>query len=200
MKVCSVAECEKQVHARELCSMHYRRNRIHGDPTLVWVMRGTKFCVVEGCDRPERARTYCDKHYQTWKKHGDASYVRPAGEVPHGTLTGYGMHKCRCDSCRAAQAKSQRAHNLRKFGLTPEDYDRMWHEQQGVCAICRLEGSGTFGGRLMAVDHCHATGRVRGLLCQRCNHAVGLLHDNPDRAMALAAYLMQHAPTTQESM
>lgn len=197
---CTIEGCDTKIHSKGLCSMHYRRNRVHGDPNVAWPNRRTdRICTVEGCDRSQKTRTYCDKHYQVWRAHGDAGYVRPKGEVPHGTLTGYGMHGCRCDLCRAAQAQSNRRNQLRaNFGITPEDYDRMWAAQGGVCAICRLEGSGRLSGRLMAVDHDHTTGKVRGLLCQRCNHAVGLLHDSPDRAMALAAYLLQSIDLLRE--
>lgn len=194
---CRMNDCEKVVHARELCMMHYRRWRVHGDPALSWVMRD-KVCSIEGCDGKMDARTYCNKHWQAWRKHGDPLYKAPTRDVPHGTLTGYGHYRCRCDDCRQAQATSNRRALLRQFGLTPESYDRMFQEQGGLCAICRLEGSGQLSGRLMAVDHCHATGKVRGLLCQRCNHAIGLLHDDPDRAMALAAYLLQQSDVLGE--
>lgn len=193
---CTMEGCSTRIHSKGLCCMHYRRKRLHGDPNISWPGRGPKPCTVEGCERDQDSRTYCSKHYQAWQKHGDASYVRSKLRgiaIPHGTLTGYGFHGCRCDKCKTAQASSQRVNQLRQYGLTPADYDRMWSEQGGVCAICRLEGSGTLSGRLMAVDHDHASGRVRGLLCQRCNHAVGLLHDDADRAMTLAAYLLQHA-------
>lgn len=196
---CTIDGCETKVHSKGLCSMHYRRNRLHGDPNLSWVNKKAKVCTAEGCEQEQKSRTYCLKHYQVWRKHADPNYVRPQGEVPHGTLTGYGMHGCRCAECKKAQANSNRINNLRaNFGITPEDYDRMWESQGGVCAICCLEGSGRLAGRLMAVDHDHTTGKVRGLLCQRCNHAVGLLHDDAERAMSLAAYLLQHADVLRE--
>jgi hypothetical protein len=52
------------------------------------------------------------------------------------------------------------------YGLTPEAYDSLLEKQGGKCAICKQE-------KPLCVDHCHATGRVRGLLCRACNFAVG---------------------------
>jgi hypothetical protein len=80
-----------------------------------------------------------------------------------------------------------RVHRLRGYGITPEDFDEMLHEQNGVCAICKTNTS----DRRLDVDHCHATGRVRGLLCRPCNHAVGFLKDDPLRFYSAIEYLKQ---------
>ena len=91
---------------------------------------------------------------------------------------------------RRAQAGSgyHRAYYLgRTYGLTPQQYDDMVAEQAGSCAIC---GSRP-GGRLF-VDHDHATGQVRELLCLQCNSALGQLKDDPNLAVAAAAYLIRH--------
>lgn len=62
----------------------------------------------------------------------------------------------------------------REYGITPDDYDRMFAEQNGLCAICE-EGIDT--GRL-CVDHSHITGKVRGLLCRNCNLKLQIFEDN----------------------
>jgi hypothetical protein len=70
----------------------------------------------------------------------------------------------------------KRVANLKTFGLTVKDYDEMLIAQNNQCAIC-----GTFkcgSGRRFAIDHCHHTGKIRGLLCLRCNQAIGKFHDN----------------------
>lgn len=90
------------------------------------------------------------------------------------------------------QVLKRRIKNLEKFGLTPEDYDRMLAEQGGVCAICRGPESGkAYGGgvKRLAVDHCHATGLVRGLLCGNCNKGLGNLGDSPERMREAARYV-----------
>lgn len=63
-----------------------------------------------------------------------------------------------------------------KYGLTLEEYQTMFDRQNGVCAIC----IGTEEGRMLAVDHCHETEKVRGLLCGACNRGLGLFGDNPE--------------------
>lgn len=72
------------------------------------------------------------------------------------------------------------------FGLSVESYERMLLEQGGVCKIC---GETNQSGKRLSVDHDHKTGVVRGLLCQRCNVAIGLLVDSPERLRAAASYL-----------
>lgn len=62
----------------------------------------------------------------------------------------------------------------RKYGMTQADWDRQLSEQGGICAICRIPGRLGKHGKL-AVDHCHETGKVRGLLCTSCNVSIGIL-------------------------
>lgn len=69
-----------------------------------------------------------------------------------------------------------RKYYLKKFGLTPKDYDLMFTAQNGCCAIC-LRHQNQFKRRL-AVDHCHTQGHVRKLLCSNCNAALGLCQEN----------------------
>lgn len=78
---------------------------------------------------------------------------------------------------------------LRKYGLTTEAYERLLDAQGGTCAIC----SRPPGQRLLDVDHDHATGRVRGLLCSRCNMAIGKLEDDANLVKAAFWYL-EHPP------
>jgi len=74
------------------------------------------------------------------------------------------------------------------YGISLEDYNQMFQEQEGSCAIC-----GTHQVDLkkrLAVDHCHSSGRVRKLLCQKCNHGIGLFNDDPDLLQKAARYLL----------
>lgn len=59
--------------------------------------------------------------------------------------------------------------------------------QGGVCAICRRNVP--HRGKYMCVDHCHATGVIRGILCANCNRAIGLLEDNPEFIRGALRYL-----------
>ena len=78
----------------------------------------------------------------------------------------------------------------RKFGLSGEAYQAMLDVQGGVCAICGRPETRTRNGRVqwLCVDHDHATGQVRGLLCHRCNTAIAQL-DNSGLLAAAIAYL-----------
>lgn len=82
-----------------------------------------------------------------------------------------------------------------KYGISPEDYSRMFADQNGKCAVCGVEGSDKPGDKKkprLAIDHCHTTGKVRGLLCGPCNRAEGLLKSIAT-AKSLVAYMELHA-------
>jgi hypothetical protein len=71
------------------------------------------------------------------------------------------------------------------------EYQALVESQGGLCAICREPETAMRGGviRPLCIDHDHETGVVRGLLCSRCNTAVGLMLDDPDRLREAVAYL-----------
>ena len=75
-----------------------------------------------------------------------------------------------------------------KYQMTVEQYENLLKEQGGVCAIC---ASASPGGKwtVFHVDHDHATGYVRGLLCTNCNRGIGYMGDDPSRLRIAAEYL-----------
>lgn len=79
---------------------------------------------------------------------------------------------------------------LKMYGLTLDTYEAMLDAQNGVCKICFR---GNKDGRALAVDHNHATGKVRGLLCDRCNRGIGFLRDCAENLARAAAYLVANA-------
>lgn len=81
---------------------------------------------------------------------------------------------------------NRKSHLKRKYGLTLEEYDRMLAEQGGRCGIC---GRQPTRGVSLHVDHCHLTGRVRGILCFRCNNALGDFDHDTTLVTAAARYL-----------
>jgi Recombination endonuclease VII len=97
--------------------------------------------------------------------------------------------KAVCESCRVdprvRSAGHEHRRRLRKYGLTQEDYDRLLSEQVG-CAGC---GSSDAGPKGWMIDHCHESGRVRALLCYRCNTALGMFGDDPAPLRALALFI-----------
>lgn len=77
------------------------------------------------------------------------------------------------------------------YGITGEQYEALYEAQGGTCAICKRA---TGKSRRLAVDHDHATGYVRGLLCSSCNNILGHLRDRIDLALGVAGYL-QNPPS-----
>ena len=106
-----------------------------------------------------------------------------------------------CTPCKVAYNRERRISNREhmlaierrskfknQYGITVEDYEQMLAAQGGGCAICgaTVPSSRT---KFFAVDHCHTTGVVRGLLCTKCNRGLGLFNDDTDRLSAAVRYL-----------
>lgn len=73
-------------------------------------------------------------------------------------------------------AEKFRERNLRRqYRITSEEYDHMLYKQNGVCAICNRTNE---GDKKLSIDHCHATGKIRKLLCSRCNVGLGYFNDD----------------------
>jgi len=93
--------------------------------------------------------------------------------------------------------ESQRKANLKRlYGVSPDDYDRMFEEQGGVCRICRQpeQRHRTDGSRKhLHFDHDHVTGQVRGLLCTRCNTVLGMANDDRSVLASAIDYLSEFA-------
>lgn len=83
----------------------------------------------------------------------------------------------------------------RRFGISLYDYSQMLINQNGKCAICNGADGGNRNGepKALAVDHCHATGKVRGLLCEACNQAIGKFKEDEQIMLSAIAYLRKHA-------
>jgi hypothetical protein len=82
-----------------------------------------------------------------------------------------------------------RAASLRRYGITPEQYDALLEAQDGRCAICGETPSGRQAAGRLHVDHCHETGRIRGLLCVRCNPGIGHFREREDLLLRAVEYL-----------
>lgn len=116
-------------------------------------------------------------------------------------------HTRRCRQCVAAHSRKwyqnrdrERTYNIRRryhlrrqFGITPEEYDALLKEQGGVCAICKKkEIAKNKSGKpfSLSVDHCHRTGKNRGILCNNCNRGIGHLQEDLRILLAAADYLI----------
>lgn len=88
--------------------------------------------------------------------------------------------------------KDRNRYYKRTYGISLAEYDELLESQKGTCAICGNENNTTYGrakkGRL-CVDHCHKTGKIRGLLCGSCNAALGQFKDDPKLLQMAIKYL-----------
>lgn len=113
-----------------------------------------KKCNVEGCDTKTHGRECKNHSYERRKKHNSAN-------------------ECKRDS-----------HLKRKYDISLEEFNFLWEIFRGRCGICNREMRRPELRRgqaldVVAVDHCHHTGNLRGLLCNACNKGLGLFRDNP---------------------
>ena len=109
----------------------------------------------------------------------------------------FGKAKTYCKECCAERTRNrynldkQRAYLLKKkYDITSEKYDEMLSEQNHKCYICHIHENKL--DRSLAVDHCHKTGKVRGLLCGNCNRFLGQINDSIDTAERLLNYLNKY--------
>jgi hypothetical protein len=95
------------------------------------------------------------------------------------------------------QRRKQRENNWRhKYKLERSDIEVLWEAQQGSWAICsikltniEIDGNSLNQGNTCCIDHCHVTGKVRGLLCAKCNKSLGLFYDKAEVVYSAYMYL-----------
>ena len=115
----------------------------------------------------------------------------------------YGF-RMQCKECRSIISKEWKSKNeniiniknasrrmVARYGISIQDYNNMLKNQDGVCAICGTSKLSKNKSRF-AIDHCHHTGIVRGLLCTNCNSGIGKLKDNPDIVIKAYNYLIRN--------
>lgn len=114
---------------------------------------------------------------------------------------------CWCNACDAAYQRSRynpdkrRRVNLRNnsrhhssYPMEVEEYERLLAEQSGVCSICKQPETVKQKGKVvrLTIDHDHKTGKLRALLCQRCNRLLGSMERDIDLTMAILTYWEQY--------
>ena len=205
---CDVMDCTNQVVAYGLCDMHRLRLRDHGHLQSTrpadWGKR-EKHPLYSTWNwmRRMRVKSSIDSSWEDFWK-----FVSDVGERPSekhrlvrlDKFSGYGPnnfqwsevvgHEDRNEYARQWRknnpAKAKNAYLKKAFGITLEDYDRMLKEQEGKCSICHGDEP---TGNALAVDHCHETKKIRGLLCTNCNKILGHAKDNTDVLFAAIQYL-----------
>jgi len=102
-----------------------------------------------------------------------------------------------CPEYRRKRQEFDRIQGMKRYGVSPEQYAEMHASQGGLCAICgepeMARVNHTRQVRRLCIDHDHSTGKIRSLLCSRCNHGIGNFRDDPKRLAAAIAYLQRHA-------
>lgn len=208
----SCMKCSEPAVARRLCKRHdaerYVRVRCCGPRPDDWGSR-SKHPLYKTWTGTRRWNTQRDPAWDDF-----LAFVRCVGERPseHHRLAKIEPSKplgpnnwqwreliapsedTRTKAGRAAWQRTWRKKNKkvekridlrRRFNISERDYDAMLEAQGGVCAICRRECEHF----ALAVDHCHETKQIRGLLCASCNLGLGKFKDDPDRLEAAATYL-----------
>lgn len=101
----------------------------------------------------------------------------------------------------ANKEKRRDSRLLSRYGLSLIDYEKMLKQQGNVCSICKLPESRLEyrTGKIarLAVDHCHKTGKVRSILCNRCNVTLGKVEDSEELLLKLIEYLKEHSNNGQ---
>lgn len=161
--------------------------------------------------RPKQRREpFTGDEIKTCTRCGESKVLTQFSLSRRATETRNAVYRPWCKECQAAAARqwfrdhperqfaARRASSLRTFyRMTVEEYDTLLAAQGYVCAICGQDEPAAHGrtGKkfLLSVDHDHTTGRVRGLLCQKCNRAIGMLGDNPALLQRAIDYLT-HPP------
>ncbi len=194
-KVCSKCKIEKSV-----AEFHKNKNRPSG------VQSQCKPCRIEY--ERERTKNHTKVRPPKNKQCTTCGEVKPIGEFYKHTRSRDG-HTWRCGQCNLADARDWRLRHpayykkyakrmadynkgrgrhcylMRTYGISVEEYEALKEKQDGRCALCQRKR------KRLAVDHCHKTGRVRGLLCGPCNRALGMLGDNEASILKVLTYVQQ---------
>ena len=215
-KICKVDGCGKDVRSNGLCCAHYYRfyrhgtldqtrpadwgkrekhplyaswNNLRGYPSMEiceeWLNDFWQF-VADVVERPNK-KVFLKRPDET-KPFGKDNFAWMPRLLQHdGTRAGMGAAK----SERFKQLKVKKL-----YKLSAEDRAAMFEKQNHLCAICKRPEVRRFrakGGTMsLAVDHCHTTGKIRGLLCGNCNQAIGLFREDVVAMQAAVDYLKAH--------
>ena len=190
---CTVGGCDRPYKARGYCQTHYMQYK-RGVPIEAEIKVRQRIlpdcCSEEGCDQPVKAKGLCTMHYQRTLRHGHTMYrdrkkAARSCSIPTCDNVYYAN-----DLCHAHYINERK---WKEFGITATKYVEMLTAQGGNCLICEKPEKITNGNsgktRDLAIDHCHTTLKVRGLLCSHCNTSIGLMCDDPSILRKAADYL-----------
>lgn len=167
IKVCCVCEQEKPA------SLEYFHARKGSDDGLR--------CDCKQCRKDKKL-----KNYSKDKKKCSSCDEELPNTQEYFNIRNNGVRARTRSICKICHAKQSRANKLLNlYGLTMDDYDKLYNKQNGVCAICEED-------KVLVVDHCHDTGKVRSLLCNDCNSGIGFLKENKEIMNKAIKYIDHH--------
>ncbi len=151
-------------------------------------------CGSEGCPKTHYQRGFCWHHYRLMRIATEPDYLEKEARK-----------KKRERDANPEIDRRSRARSLAKnYGITVEMHEDMIEYRNGQCDICEnvpvpmiRKGKPIAG---LCIDHCHITGEIRGLLCHKCNSAIGYLRDDPELLASAIRYLIRNGkpePTTE---
>ena len=187
MQICEIEGCETQSKTLGMCHKHYMRaymrKRRRGTAEDQARKNARGLCSYIDCDRPHAAHGLCDLHYRRQRASMlkvERLCARCEQAMPKG-------RKSYCsDEC--ARAAKRAIHIRNRYGVTEEWYEATLAKQGGGCAICGVVES-AHGKPRLSIDHDHATGVARGLLCQQCNVGLANFDEDARRLQRAATYL-----------
>lgn len=175
-----------------------------------------KFCTTRFYGYKDRISSYCSRkcHHADPNKQrkikerkdpqacSRCKNVYPLAEYPTNKQGNPGL-RCR-DCAQPSPEAKRRSHLWNSFKMTIEDWLTLYNKQDGKCPICTiklpesseltkvLDRTTPWKWRNWNTDHCHETGKVRGILCRQCNMGLGSFKDDPEVCRAAAKYLTKH--------
>jgi hypothetical protein len=216
--ICSVDGCGKFVKGLGLCNNHYRRwkkygrleklpprNRREHPMYMLWWERKNAGILCEewldfdvflrGVGNPPSGDHFLKRRGDEPFSPSNFQWVQHLRKRKDETLKEWWARKWQARMLANPGIERKRL-LARKYGITVEQYDALLAEQDGKCAICEMpetsmDGFGTI--KNLCVDHCHNTGKIRSLLCFRCNSTIGKLEENPHLLRSMWDYLHKHS-------
>ena len=194
--VCTMAGCDRPHKARGYCQTHYmqfKRGITPVGPIRSRVREKPVECVEDGCSEPVKSKGLCKMHYQRFLRHGHTMYRNRKKPTKQCLIDGCDNVLYAKDLCHAHYIKQRK---WSAAGVDATRYQEMLREQGGVCAICgqpeRAPDKASGKTKDLAIDHDHATGAIRALLCSNCNRGLGLFNDDVALLAKAQSYVLYH--------
>lgn len=208
--MCNVQNCSNKVVSHGLCDTHRKRLERHGHLNTTrpdnWGEKGKHplYNTWLWMKKMESKFSLSDDWQDFWKFVSDMG-ERPGTNYRLNRVNKWGnFSKKNCewkltssDVSAAEKSKQWRKDNpgleknnylKTRYGITLEDFNVLLEKQNNCCAICKKSVDENKQG--LSVDHCHKTGKVRGLLCSHCNFVIGYAKDSIERLQSIINYLL----------